>query len=346
MRSAIDLFCGSGAVTLGLRRAGFHVVGAVDIDATACATYRDNHPGIKLVEDDIRAVDPTIFLSLLPDGLDLLAVCAPCQPFSRRNRDRSTSDARREFVLAALPFIDVLRPAVVFFENVPELGRHSVFACLARRLEALSYHAGSPREIDAANMGVAQHRQRFVLIATRKAVNPTVLQSFPQPDRATVAQAFWGLPDPSPPGTKEPDDPLHVAKSHSALTIERLRHIPADGGSRDSLPERLRLHCHRGLKPNQFPDTYGRLCWDRPAPTLTTGCNDLTKGRYAHPVEDRAITLREAARLQSFPDEYRFRGTVKEIAAQIGNAVPPKMAEEIGRELYAFLSRVDVQSGR
>jgi len=338
MKTAIDLFCGSGAVTLGLKSAGFRVVGAVDIDPMACVTYRANHPEVDLVEDDIGNVDPKRFLEAVNGELDLLAVCAPCQPFSNRNRNRTPKDGRSKLVLNALSFIKALQPKLVFFENVPGLGRQPVFIELANNLSAMGYQLGEPRKIDAVDLGVPQRRQRMILIGAKYEMLLRQASNIKFSTKRTVREAIQELPIPPLGGkAKKFDDTLHFSRAHAPITLERLRHIPRDGGSRESLPEHLQLSCHKGRKKHSFPDSYGRLKWDDVAPTLTTGCTDLTKGLYAQPEQDRAITLREAARLQSFPDSYVFKGNASQIATQIGNAVPPGMMAGLARSFYGAL---------
>jgi DNA (cytosine-5)-methyltransferase 1 len=136
-------------------------------------------------------------------------------------------------------------------------------------------------------------------------------------------------------GQADAEDTLHFAREHQAIALERLGHIPKNGGSRDALPERLWLACHRDRRGH--PDVYGRMRWEDVAPTLTTGCTDLTRGRFAHPRDNRAISLREAARLQTFPDSYRFAGSAKHIAVQIGNSVPVRFIEALVPVLRAAL---------
>ena len=339
MKTAVDLYSGSGAATQGLKMAGFRVVGAVDIDPTACETYRANHPEVDLFECDIKdSTIPTRFSNLLNGTLDLLVVCAPCQPFSNRNNKRSSEDSRRNLIMESIPFVRTLRPKLVFFENVPGLGRQPIFNRLADELTQMGYLLSEPTKIDAAELGVPQRRQRMVLVGAQseKLLQQAIaIASLP---KRTVHDAIGNLPTPSVRGESSIADSLHFSRTHASITLKRLKFIPKDGGSRDSLPERLQLTCHKGKNKNSFPDSYGRMKWDDVAPTLTTGCNDLTKGRYAHPEQDRAITLREAARLQSFPDKYIFRGNSSQIATQIGNAVPPQMMAEIARILHLALS--------
>lgn len=338
MKTVVDLFCGSGAVTLGLKNAGFRVVCAVDFDPIACATYRANHPEVELIEEDIKKVEPSVFSAVRPGNLDLLMVCAPCQPFSNRNNNRSNKDLRIGLVLESLRFVDAFQPEMVFFENVPGLGKQPVFKKLAKGLSALGYMLSEPRHVDAADLGVPQRRQRMILVAAKEESILQEATALSFTARRSVRATIENLPVPPIGASAVNGDVLHFSRLHAAITMERLEHIPSDGGSRASLPERLQLACHKNRDSNSFSDSYGRMKWDDVAPTLTTGCTDLTKGRYAHPEQNRSITLREAARLQSFPDDYLFKGNASQIATQIGNAVPPQMMFGIAQTLHAALS--------
>ena len=157
----------------------------------------------------------------------------------------------------------------------------------------------------------------------------------PAGHRISVREAIGDLPRLAS-GQADSDDALHFARKHQPIALERLRHIPKNGGSRTALPDLLRLECHRDHRGH--PDVYGRMRWEEVAPTLTTGCTDLTRGRFAHPRDDRAITLREAARLQTFPDNYQFSGSAKAIAAQVGNSVPVRLIEELAPALREALA--------
>ncbi|WP_353116185.1 DNA cytosine methyltransferase [Nitratidesulfovibrio sp.] len=341
---AVDLFCGCGAVTQGLKQAGFRVLSALDCDPVACETYATNHPDVHLVRDDIRAVEP---LSLLPQGslpaggVDLLVVCAPCQPFSSQNRHR-VGDERADLILQAPRFVAGLRPRLVFFENVPGLAspaNHSQIRQLEAAFSAEGYTLGLPVRVDAADYAVPQRRMRCIMFAAAPGVP---LPQLPQPitpegARRTVRDALGDLP-PLASG-QATADPLHFARNHQEIALQRMRHIPKDGGSRFSLPPELELACHKGHKGH--PDVYGRMGWGNVAPTLTTGCTDVTRGRFMHPRDDRAITLREAARLQSFPDEYSFVGCPAAIARQIGNAVPVQLAQVVACSAARTLSLLD-----
>lgn len=333
---ALDLFCGSGAVSLGLKQAGFKVIGAVDFDAGACRTYRTNHPEVRLLEKDIREVEPDEFTDLIPGKLDLLVVCAPCQPFSSQNRHKSKEDVRNNLVEQSRKFIQRFTPSLVFLENVPGLASTDIFGGFTAWLRKVGYDVAAPMRIDASELGVPQRRTRMILVAA-KGVSLEKATSIARTSKKTVAQVIRDLPVPPVGRGAAGADPLHYARKHSPLNIERLRHIPADGGGRESLPQHLQLACHQNTKKSAFSDTYGRMAWGDVAPTLTTGCTDITRGRYAHPVQNRAITLREAARLQSFPDDYVFHGNASQVAMQIGNAVPPEMMRAIACSLKAAL---------
>lgn len=335
--TALDLFCGSGAVTLGLSQAGFDVIGAVDCDPGACRTYRKNHPNVHLVENDIRSVDPSIFKEAIKDKLDLLVVCAPCQPFSSQNKNKNEFDKRRNLVQESQKFIECLEPSLVFLENVPGLVSSDTFNDYKKWLEVKGYTVIQPMRIDAADLGVPQRRIRAIMIASK--YNKIIEQiKIDKQKRISVADAIKNLPIPPVGAENAINDELHFARKHSTLNLERLKYIPKDGGGRESLPLELQLACHIKTRKTSFSDTYGRMRWNDVAPTLTTGCTDLTKGRYVHPEQNRAITLREAARLQSFPDDYLFCGNAGQIAMQIGNAVPPAMMKTLATVLKRALN--------
>lgn len=331
---AIDLFCGCGAVTEGLKRAGFKVLAAVDCDVVVCASYRLNHPDVHLVDLNIETIDPSSFQELLGDAsLDLLVVCAPCQPFSSQNRKR-TGDVRAQLILQAVRFASVLNPKLIFFENVPGLvspANKTILDELHRGLTTLGYSISKPLKLDAADYGVPQRRNRCVMVAAKGGQLPD-LQKPVNPDAARVS-VFDSIGDlrALTCGEADPADSLHFARNHTEIARERMRHIPKDGGSRFSLPMELELLCHRGH--GGHPDVYGRMSWRDVAPTLTTGCTDITRGRFMHPRDDRAITLREAARLQTFRDDYQFAGSGRDIARQIGNAVPVRFIENLASVL-------------
>jgi len=339
--TVVDLYSGCGGVTAALRRKRFRVVAAVDNDPLAGKTYKLNNKSARLYSDDIRNVDPAEIrdADLFGNDLDLLVVCSPCQPFSNQNRNRK-NDPRAELILQAPRFAKTLKPKIIFFENVPGLASaelSNVLGKLRSRLKKIGYTLSQPTTIDLADYGVPQRRLRCVLFATRKGFqielpSPTT----PKGKRKSVKEAIGALP-PLKSGQKDERDPLHFARTHQPIALQRMAYIKKNGGDRFSLPPELELKCHKGKKG--YPDVYGRMHWGRVAPTLTTGCTDITRGRFMHPRDDRAITLREAARLQTFPDDYVFAGSARQIAIQVGNAVPPAFIEALATSLRKAVAR-------
>lgn len=342
----IDLFSGCGGVTAGFKAKGFKALAAVEFDPVTAQTYRLNHPEVVLYVEDIRSISPEEVqehCKLKSGQLTVLSVCAPCQPFSKQNRYRN-ADERASLVLEAVRFVETLRPMFLFVENVPGLKQNpDILDKLLGDLEGLGYRVSAPAIVDAVYYGVPQFRKRFILLGTRLDIElriPDPMYASPEETAGsgkkewlTVKDAFAGLQDLNS-GEESKTDPLHKARKHTLLSLERLRHIPHNGGSRDSLPTQLQLACHRNGKNVGYHDVYGRMDFNRPSNTLTTGCTNFTKGRFAHPTSDRAITPREAARLQTFPDSYRFYGSYEQISTQIGNAVPVKLAEVFAHYFY------------
>jgi DNA (cytosine-5)-methyltransferase 1 len=321
---AIDLFSGCGGLTLGLRRAGFEVVGAVEIDAIAAEAYRLNHPQVTLREADICKVDAAKFrseLGLRRGELDLLAGCPPCQGFSTlrtMNGARRNRDSRNGLIREMLRFIVEFKPKAIMMENVPRLREHSSFGAFCRALRLHGYQLTFDVK-DAAAYGVPQRRRRLILLGGRD--HTVIPLAKEKQQQRTVRSAIGTLPIPS-----EGKDTVHsMPEKRRSKRVQRLiRDIPKDGGSRSDLPVTRQLACH--VKSDGFKDVYGRMAWDDVAPTITTGCFNPSKGRFLHPQQDRAITMREAALLQSFPRSYRFpveKGK-QAIAGLIGNALPPE----------------------
>lgn len=342
-RTAIDLFAGCGGMTYGLGRAGFKVVGALERDATAASTYRLNHPGVPLVEADIREVRPADWmkeLGLRLGELDLLAGCPPCQGFSRLrtlNGTRTNKDCRNRLVLELIEFAEVLRPRALMMENVPGLAGKAVFKQLLTALRREGYVPGW-KILDAADFGVPQRRRRLVLIAGRGFGIPF---GSSKPNPKTVRMTIGSI---GPPGKS--GDYLHDLPERRTPQMQNwIAAVPKDGGGRLNLPERMQRECHR--VSDGFRDVYGRMAWDTVAPTITGGCFNPSKGRFLHPEQDRNITMREAALLQTFPKSFRVpHGTTKTAAAlMIGNALPPVFVRHHARSIYRALSALNKDGG-
>jgi DNA (cytosine-5)-methyltransferase 1 len=339
--TAIDLFAGCGGLTYGLKSAGFTVKAALEKDPVAAATYTYNHPSALLLVADIRNIDPRKWmqtLGLAPGQLDLLAGCPPCQGFSvlrTRNGSKHNRDKQNTLVIEMLRFIKAFQPKTVMVENVPRLREHALFRTFQSQLRRLGYIVNSVVE-DARFFGVPQRRRRLILLAGfQKGVN------FARRSKQliTVRQAIGFLPQPGNSG-----DPLHdFPERRLESTRKRILNIPKNGGSRSDLPKDEQLPCHR--KCDGYKDIYGRLAWDKVAPTITTGCYNPSKGRFLHPQRNRCITMREAALLQSFPFSFQIApGTTKTQAARmIGNALPPEFirrhAVELRKAILTQLAR-------
>lgn len=322
---AIDLFSGSGGLTEGLKQAGFNVVGAIEYEATACETYKMNHPEVDLAADDIKNVEPAEYmrrLGLKRGELELLAGCPPCQGFSTigtRNRGNK-NDERNDYIFQVLRFAQAFFPKTIMVENVPALAKDWRIEEVQKELREMGYGSIELKVLNAAEYGVPQSRRRMILLCSRLG-KLKVAERKGKIKLNTVRSAIGKLPVPGNSG-----DPLHdypEKRTDKVMTMISL--IPKDGGSRTDLGEEWQLECHK--KISGFKDVYGRMAWDKPSPTMTGGCSNPSKGRFLHPEQDRTITLREAALLQTFPKKYKFslRSGKQGVAVMIGNALPPKL---------------------
>lgn len=340
-RTAIDLFSGAGGLTQGLKQAGFNVVGAVESVPTYAESYRLNHPKTNLKVSDITKIDPSEYAKELGLGmgeLDLLAGCPPCQGYSTigtRNRGQR-DDPRNELVFEVLRFAIAFQPKTIMMENVPALAKDERLISLRSQLEDLGYRI-DVKVLNMAHYNVPQARKRMIMLASRIGDVEVASQELDSDRMATVREAISFLP-----AVGESGDPLHDIREKRSEKIQKLISlVPKDGGSRTDLPEEYQLECHK--KTNGFKDVYGRMSWSKPAPTITGGCINPSKGRFLHPVENRAITLREASLLQTFPVGYKFSlaSGRQGVATMIGNALPPKFIEFHASNLVKHLNLLD-----
>ena len=345
--SAVDLFCGAGGLTHGLLRAGIRVEAGIDLDPAAAHAYSANNAGARFLEWDIAHKNSPSIAKLFETGKHrLLAGCAPCQPFSKLTngvkRHRSW-DLLDNFAR----FVEGIEPELVTMENVPELAQRGreVFENFVRTLGRKGYSVDW-KIVNCADYGAPQSRRRLVLLASRLGTIKVPDGRYSAPEEwKTVRQAIGLLP-PLVAGARHPDDPLHTAALLSPINLKRIRATPHDGGTRADWPNSLVLDCHKRSSGVRYRSIYGRLWWDKPAPTMTTLCNGIGNGRFGHPEQDRAITLREAALLQTFPLGYEFwpcdeRLHSKSVARMIGNAVPPELACAIGETLMNHVNQYE-----
>lgn len=339
----VDLFCGAGGSSLGFEMAGFEIVAGIDIDPDCCKTFSVNLR--KAIEADLREYSGQD-LRREVGTVDVVIGCPPCQGFTKMRN--GASDPRNDLVPHFAELAAALSPAVIVFENVPGMFRYGkgYFEKFLKIIRQKGYIV-TYGVLNAADYGVPQIRKRIVAVAVKRGLH--VDPVLPEPDHSrprsskarlkpwkTVRDAIGDLP-PLSPGEKSSFHPLHFAPRHSPKVMEIIRNVPKNGGSRKDLPKRLWLECHR--KTKGFNDVYGRMSWDRPSPTITSGCCNPSKGRFIHPEQDRAITPLEAARLQSFPDDFRFQWrSTGSLTFQIGNALPPLLAFKIAKKTIEILS--------
>lgn len=279
---------------------------------------------------------------MVPGACDVLAGGPPCQGFSVQRRG-DDNDLRNHLVLRYLEFVEAIQPKFFLMENVRGLMSKRgkpYFNQMLTRTQELGYVVRVAK-LNAADFGVPQERIRVVMVGERSSTGRGTF-GFPEPllsqrDYRTVRATIGDLPTPPEDGSPHSKYPLHFREARlSATNLERFRHIP-EGGGRDDLPAHLQLPCHVNNPAHRHKDVYGRMAWDKPAPTLTARFDSFSRGRFGHPVEHRTITLREGARLQTFPDDFHFFGSREEVARQIGNAVPPLLARVLGETILKCL---------
>ena len=335
----VDLFCGVGGLTHGLVRGGVQVKAGIDVDPQCRMPFESNNSA-KFYERDVKRLSGTELRALFgSNALSLLAGCAPCQPFSTYSRiGRGTrKDTMWDLVAEFGRLIREVQPDLVTMENVPQLVQHSVFG---EFVVSLSGYSVSWAIVECARYGVPQRRKRLVLLASKLGPIELLPPAEAAVTGATVREAISQLPALNA-GDTDPNDALHSACRLSELNLRRVRASKPGGTWRD-WDRDLVAKCHRKGTGATFPSVYGRMEWDLPAPTITTQCFGFGNGRFGHPEQNRAITLREAAILQTFPPDYKFladgeRPRYNVLGRLIGNAVPVRIGEIIARTFLTHL---------
>jgi DNA (cytosine-5)-methyltransferase 1 len=341
--TAVDLFCGAGGLTHGLIRGGINVVAGIDVDESCRYPYEKNNSA-RFLGRDIKALPGSAIKELFADAeTTLLAGCAPCQPFStysRSGRKRGT-ETEWELVASFGRLVREVQPHLVTMENVPQVEQHPVFT---EFLENLAGYQVSWATVECSKLGIPQTRKRFVLVASRIGGTNLALKVDSGQKPATVRKSISRLPSLAA-GEADARDLLHVACGLSSLNLKRIRASKPGGTWRDWKPS-LRAACHRRTSGDTYPSVYGRMEWDQPAPTMTTQCFGYGNGRFGHPEQDRAITLREAAMLQTFPRNYAFVAPgqpvrFSHLGRLIGNAVPVRLGEIIAKTFVQHVGTVE-----
>ena len=348
--SAVDLFCGVGGLTYGLEQAGIKVNAGIDIDETCKYAYEKNNEA-DFVCKDIDSVTSEYLSSLYPkDDIKLLVGCAPCQPFSPhayKNPNRE-SDEKWGLLTNMQQLITDIEPEVVSIENVPRIRNQEVFTDFVDTLYELDYHV-QHGVVYCPDYGVPQTRRRLVLIASKfgKIALLSKTHSSSKQDGLkpylTVRDAIVGLPTITD-GQVSDKDPLHWTQRLRARNKERIQQSKPGGTWLDWDPE-LRAACHQRESGQTYKSVYARMEWDQPAPTITTQFYNFGTGRFGHPEQDRALSLREGALLQTFPPDYDFIDSsnpvsLTRLGVHIGNAVPVQLATVIGQGIQDHLQEV------
>ena len=346
--SAVDLFCGAGGLTFGLQKAGIQVAAGIDIDEQACYAYEKNNKGSRFYDWNLAHKRPSDIDKLFEVGqYKLLAGCAPCQPFSKLTVKEKKCHRNWDLLEHFSDFVKDILPEFVTMENVPELATRGedIFNQFINTLTKNKYYVDW-KIVNCCDYGVPQSRRRLVLLASRLGEILVPDGTYKHASKwKTVRMTIEGLP-PLKAGEQDPLDNMHSAPRLSPLNLKRLQKTKHDGGSRHDWPSNLVLNCHKKISGQSYGCNYGRMWWDKPAPTMTTHCTGIGNGRFGHPEQDRAITLREAMLFQSFPKSYEFcsKGEIPNrtsIQRMIGNAVPPKLAKALGSAIVRHVLKHD-----
>lgn len=337
--TVIDLFCGAGGLTRGLLDAGISVVAGYDNDVSCRYAYEANNEGALFKLKSVVDVTADELAKYYPKkGVRVLVGCAPCQPFSKYTQGSNTQrDSKWPLLYEFGRLANELRPEIISMENVPEIQRHEVFLAFVKNLKERDYHV-SHTEAYCPDYGVPQRRKRLVLLASQ--FGPIDLMKIQkESDKLTVREAISHLP-PLEAG-EVAQDALHRSSRLSALNLKRIK-ASHQGGTWRDWPKDLVARCHQTEMGKNYPSVYGRMEWDRPSPTITTQFFGFGNGRFGHPEQDRALTLREGAILQSFPDYYKFvekgqQVSFAKLGKMIGNAVPVRLGEAIGLSILEHL---------
>lgn len=342
----VDLFCGIGGLTCGLIQSGMDVVGGFDNDPTCRFSYEHNNH-VPYYMRNIREVGALEVNELYAENaVKVLVGCAPCQPFSQmrfKMRQANVKDDKYDLLLEFGRLIDEIHPAVISMENVPQIKETDVYRQFITILERNGYHYDA-QVVYCPNYGIPQTRRRFVLVGSQlgqiELIPPTH-----NPQDVHVRDYIADLPA-LEAGQINPDDPLHRSSALSQINLQRIRaSIP--GGTWHDWPEELRCACHKKESGTTYASVYGRMTWEQIGPTITTQFYNYGTGRFGHPEQDRALSLREGAILQTFPRNYDFVDpekdfVLRDISRHIGNAVPVRLGEVIGLTIRGHLQEHDV----
>lgn len=338
----VDLFCGVGGLTHGLVKEGFNVVAGYDIDETCRYAYEENN-NTTFFSKDVNELTSTEIKDLYKNAkIKILVGCAPCQPFSSYNF--KNDDTKKWFLLHQFArLIEEIQPEIVSMENVPQLlnfKKASIFQDFLAVLDKNGYHVDY-KIVNCPKYGIPQKRKRLVLLASKLGEIKLIEETHKEKEDFITVKDVIGHLAPLNHGEVSENDPLHRAAKLSPINLKRIRQSKP-GGSWKDWDKDIQLKCHQKDSGKTYVSVYGRMVWNEPSPTMTTQCNGLGNGRFGHPEQDRAISLREAAILQTFPDDYKFiepntSVTTRTLSTHIGNAVPVRLGEIIALSIKKHL---------
>ena len=332
--AAIDIFCGAGGLTHGLLQENIAVQAGFDIDTTCQYAYEKNNNTDFIIEDVAKVTGTKLNSIFGKEKIKLLAGCAPCQPFSKYNQGKDTkADQKWRMLDEFSRLVEEAKPDIVTMENVPQLIKHTVYQDFVSQLEALKYKIWAGI-VYCPDYGIPQTRHRLVLLASRLGNIALIPPTHSKDNYKTVKEAIGHLPKVKS-GETSKHDKLHISSKLSPLNLERIA-ASKPGGSWLDWDYSLVAACHKKPAGSTYRSVYGRMSWKKPSPTITTQFIGFGNGRFGHPNQHRALSLREGALLQTFPEDYEFVSpknpvVMKHIARMIGNAVPVKLGEAIGK---------------
>lgn len=350
--AVVDMFCGVGGLTHGFVKSGFNVVAGFDLDNSCKFAFEVNNKSAKYITKDIKDVNGEELNNLFSTRKKILVGCAPCQPFSlysnknrvNQKKENESIDGKWALLYSFARLIQETDALVVSMENVPQLAKFNdgkVLSDFISVLKEMGYEVDW-KIVNAQDYGVPQRRKRLILLASKLGEISLIAPTHNKKNYVTVRNAIGDLPK-IEDGVADKNDPLHFSRKLGDLNKRRIQ-ATREGGFWREWPDELKLACHKKEGGASFRSVYGRMSWDDVAPTMTTYCIGLGNGRFGHPDQDRAISLREAALFQSFPKDYSFQNPEKPmstaaIARHIGNAVPVKLGEAIAESIKLHLKK-------
>lgn len=344
--SAIDLFCGIGGLSFGLKKAGIKIRAGIDQDTSCKYSYEANVKA-DFIGEDISLIEGNEILEKYWKNTDvkILVGCAPCQPFSTHSNKVKDKEkgVKWNLLMEFKRLIKETEPHIVSMENVTNLSNKAVFEDFVEYLEENEYDV-SYQNVYCPDYGIPQKRRRLVLLASKFGEIKLIEKTHKKENYKTTREAIGNL-KPVKSGEIAKDDPLHRTTKLSEINLKRIRASKPKGSWMD-WDESLRLECHKRSSGNTYKSVYGRMDWDEPSPTITTQFYNYGTGRFGHPKQDRALTIREASLLQTFPIDYKFYQNETEIAltklgVHIGNAVPVDLGVVIGKSIKKHLKSMN-----